>query len=319
MNWTGDELSVKANGGTEISKRCLWALLTEEERNSVNIIATRVRELDETRPNILWLHDLAGDQEVAHLRYEQSRDRFAAMVFVSFWQQQQFHDQLGVPFSRGLVIKNAIEPIPDHKKPNDGKVNLIYHTTPHRGLDLLVPIFDWVYRNVTKDIHLDVYSSFQAYGWPERDAQHENAFQACRDHPAIIYHGYQPNSVIREALQKAHIFAYPNIWQETSCIAMIEALSARCSVLAPRYGALPETGFDFPYWYSWTEDPQIHAMKHAQLLGELVRAHLNPHFYNVIEQQSLVQKEVIDASYAWKRRIGDWRKLVRSVVEASKQ
>lgn len=319
MNWSCDELSANANGGTELSKRALWNLLTEEERNSVNIIATRVRDVDENKPNILWIHDLAGDSEVQHLRYPQSRERFAATVFVSFWQQQQFKDKLDFPFGEGLVIKNAIEPIPDHVKPDDGIVNLIYHTTPHRGLELLVPIFDWVYRNVTKSIHLDVYSSFNAYGWPERDEQYEPVFQACRDHPAITYHGFQPNATIRQALQKAHIFAYPNIWQETSCIAMIEALSARCSVLVPRYGALPETGYDFPYYYSWTEDPQTHAMKHAKILGELVRAHLEPQFKPVIEQQSFIQKEVVDASYAWKRRIGDWRKLVRTVTETARR
>ena len=41
----------------------------------------------------------------------------------------------------------------------------------------------------------------------------------------MTYHGFKPNDVVRKALSEAHIFAYPSIWVETSCISAIEAMS----------------------------------------------------------------------------------------------
>jgi glycosyltransferase involved in cell wall biosynthesis len=40
------------------------------------------------------------------------------------------------------------------------------------------------------------------------------------------YIGYKPNEYIKENLHKYHIFAYPNIWEETFCISALEAMAA---------------------------------------------------------------------------------------------
>ena len=54
-----------------------------------------------------------------------------------------------IPWSRTAVIKNSITPIEvkninnkfsDRKE--DSVINIVYHTTPHRGLKLLVPVFE---------------------------------------------------------------------------------------------------------------------------------------------------------------------------------
>ena len=42
--------------------------------------------------------------------------------------------------SKSSVIRNAIENINIHEKPKD-KINLIYHTTPWRGLTHLLKVF----------------------------------------------------------------------------------------------------------------------------------------------------------------------------------
>jgi hypothetical protein len=106
---------------------------------------------------------------------------------------------LNIPYEKGLVLQNAIIPIEPHEKPK-GTVNLIYHTTPHRGLELLVPVVEFL-ADKGFDFHLDVYSSFNIYGWPSRDEPYLALFDRCKNHPKITYHGYQPNSVIREALK----------------------------------------------------------------------------------------------------------------------
>lgn len=312
---TVDELSKDAMGGTELMKYGLYDRLSPDIKDKAQIICSRVREVDEDRPSILWLHDLFNDPEAVHLKDPESRKRFDKLVFVSNWQWNQYNLAMGIPHSEAIVLRNAIVPIESHEKPNDGKIRLIYHTTPHRGLEILVPVVEHLCK-FFPEIHLDVYSSFKAYGWPQRDEPYEALFDKIREHPQMTYHGYQSNDKIREALKRADIFAYPSIWQETSCIAAIEAMSAACAVVCPNYAALPETTGNFAFSYQYHEDIQEHANIFANVLGRVID------LYKSAEDKTRArlqfQKMWTDNFYSWENRIGEWEGLIRGIV-ASKE
>ena len=82
----------------------------------------------------------------------------------------------GVPYSESIILRNAIDPIEVGEKPKD-TIRLIYHSTPHRGLELLVPVFEKLCET-HDDIELDVYSSFKIYGWEERSEEHTSELQS---------------------------------------------------------------------------------------------------------------------------------------------
>ena len=44
-----------------------------------------------------------------------------------------------------------------------------------------------------------------------------------------------------ELLKEMHIYAFPSIWVETSCISAIEAMGAGCEIVTTNLGALYET------------------------------------------------------------------------------
>ena len=298
----------KAQGGTELMNKALYERVDNDLLEEFFIIKSRVRKLDETKQNVLWLHDLWGDPEVQHLKQQDSRSRFAKLVFVSNWQQYGYNIALGVPYGNGIVIRNAIDPIEYKDKPTD-QIRLIYHTTPHRGLELLVPVMEYLAKEHGNTIHLDVYSSFNAYGWPQRDEPYLDLFEQIKSHPNMTYHGFQPNHVVREALQQAHIFAYPSIWQETSCIAMIEAMSAGCEVVCPNLGALPETAGSFATMYNWTEDSNHHANIFAQVLNQSIIRHRD----DGQQTKLMFQKNWIDNFYNWDVRAAEWTGLLRAL------
>lgn len=300
---------VGAKGGTEMVKEAILSRLDDNLLDEFNIIHSRVRELHTTKKNILVLHDLWQDPEAQHLKDPESRKRFAKLVFVSNWQFQTYNMGLGVPYHESAVLRNAIVPIEHHEKEKDGPINLIYHTTPHRGLELLLPIYEVLHKKWGDKIHLDVYSSFNIYGWPQRDEQYKEVFDKCREHPGIEYHGSVPNEEIREALKKAHIFAYPSIWQETSCIAAIEAMSAKCAVVCPNFAALPETVANFGLTYQYDEDPTQHANKHLQLLDAAIADYWNKRHMDKLN----FQKIYVDNFYSWDHRIVEWENLLRSL------
>ena len=209
-----------------------------------------------------------------HLENVKAEDlKFEKLVFVSHWQLQQFKNYLNIPYSKSIVLQNAIEPIPEHKKPDD-VINICYHTTPHRGLELLVPTFKSLheqhFKKIKKPVHLHVYSDFNIYGWPERNKPYIKLFDECRNHPNITYNHTLSNEKMKEELKKMHIFAYPSIWQETSCIALIEAMSAGLLCVHSAYAALPETSANWTLTYPMSEDHRLHCNMFAdQLLSAL--------------------------------------------------
>jgi glycosyltransferase involved in cell wall biosynthesis len=313
-----NELDKNAFGGTELMGAGLERHVNKELLSEFQIIRSRVRDIDESRKQILWLHDLPGDPESEHLRNPASRNRFKKIVMVSNWQMQMYNAYLGVPYSDCVVLKNAIEPFKPEEinKDSGGKIKLIYHPTPHRGLNILVPVFDALCKKWGDKIQLDVYSSFKIYGWEERDRQFESLIQACKDHPQINYHGSVPNDVLRKALGESHIFAYPSTWQETSCICAIEAMSASNLIVTPNLAALPETTGGFAMMYQYQEDLNAHANLFYQQLDQAIDAvdrALTSEFAWDLARALNAQKAYADAMYNWKTRAAEWTQLLESL------
>ena len=257
-NVVESEQSKNANGGTEMMRKRLIDNVDSELLSDVAIHFSRPRHVPaDVNKNILYCHDLAQDPENTILRNEKWK-QFDHFVFVSQWQRDQYNAMYGIPFSKCSIIQNAIETTYEPRKKSTEQIRFIYHTTPHRGLELLYPVFDALTK-VHDNIHLDVFSSFSIYGWEQRDEPYRETFMELTDHPHITYHGAQPNGTVLEALKQSHIFLYPCIWQETSCIAMIEAI--RCGVLCihPNLGALRKTSANATIQYNYNEDKSAHA------------------------------------------------------------
>ena len=304
----GTYAHIGARGGTEMMMEGLRKHVPKELLDGFNVICSRVTgQVDVSNKPILWLHDTWDDPESEHLKNEKSRSRFRKLVFVSNYQQATYNVGLGVPHAEGVVLQNAIEPILGTEKPQ-GTIRMIYHTTPHRGLELLVPVCEFL-ASEGFDFHLDVYSSFAIYGWSQRDEPYKDLFQRITRHPNMTYHGYQPNEVVREALKKAHIYAYPNIWPETSAISVIEAMSAGCLVVCPNYAALPETTANFAAMYPFTEDANAHANRHASVLAEVMSTYWDDGNQNKLR----FQKTYVDNFYSWRTRGRQWERFLESL------
>lgn len=237
-----NEISEKAQGGTEIAKRKLASILPEELLENFQIVCSRPRELEEDKIRVFWCHDLPEDPESAKFKDKNWRDKWHKFVFISNWQMQRYQLMHGLPHDmKSVVLESGIDPAPESclEKPKD-KIRLVYTSTPQRGLEILVPVFKHLAEK-DPDLHLDVFSSFKIYGWDDTDRQFEPLYDEIRNHPQMTYHGFVPNETLKEHLNQSHIFAYPCIWTETSCRAMLEAMSAGNVCVHPNSGALPET------------------------------------------------------------------------------
>tara|TARA_B110000977_G_C11073197_1_gene490259 strand:+ start:540 stop:1496 length:957 start_codon:yes stop_codon:yes gene_type:complete len=273
------ELSKNSQGGTEQMRKRLLDNVSAELLEGYAIHFSRPREIPSDVKNIMYCHDLAEDPENKVLQ-DSGWKTFDHFVFVSAWQRDQYITYFQIPYSMCSVIPNAIEKRYEAEEKNTETVRFIYHTTPHRGLELLVPAFDALSKEYP-NIHLDVYSSFAIYGWADRDDPYVPLFTEIHNHPKMTYHGSVPNEQVLAALDKAHVFLYPNIWKETSCIALIEAIRSGLVCIHPNYGALGETAANASIMYDYDEDPTRHASMAYGIGKSLLEAQKNdPMFLN---------------------------------------
>ena len=270
FSYNNIDMTKTSRGGSELMAERLEKRLDPKLLDHFQIHVSRVGNVDESKIQLLQLQDLPGDPASEHLK-NGGYNKFERLIFVSNWQMQNYIQYYGIPWYKCTVIHNSVEPITfEDPKPSD-KINIIYHTTPHRGLEILAPAFVEVAKRYP-DVHLDVYSSFSIYGWSDRDKPYEPLFDIIKNHPQATYHGARPNEEVRDALKKAHIFAYPNIWMETSCMALMEAMSAGCLCLHPNYGALYETAGNYTWMYQWQDNKQDHLNTFFSMLDGAVNA-----------------------------------------------
>lgn len=310
-----NELDARALGGTELMGLGLEKRLDAKFpgwSEKFQIIRSRVRELEPNKKHILWLHDLALDPEATRLRNPEFRKQFDALVFVSQWQQDQYHGFLGVPYAEGSIIRNAIDPITEPRVDANGQVRIIYHSTPHRGLQILIPVFEELYKEYKDRIHLEIFSSFKLYGWEERDLPYRELFERAGKHPGMTYRGTQPNSEVRQALLRSDIFAYPSIWQETSCICAIESMAAGCEIICPTFGALTETIGGHGIQYDFHEDMNVHAKRFYDTLRAEIewQLHASP---ELIKERAWAARHHALVHYDWNVVFNKWVALLVSL------
>lgn len=310
-----DYVAANAASGTELMMRGLDQRLPKDLNDKFSI--GRAIGLFKNNPtiNIYWTHNLPTQRiipEIEEQKTLRSPDRWniiKGVVFVSEWQKQQYINYYNFteedyPYLK--VIKNAIVPIETHSKPS-GKIKLIYTSVPERGLQVLYNVFDVLCKKYD-DIELDVYSSYKIYGIPKADLVHKQAIDACINHPKINYHGTVSNSEIREAFKQAHIFAYPSTFLETSCISLIEAMSAGCICVHPDVAALSETAGGHTNMYQTpTNRGEYHVFCERALEQAIEQVRSNT--YNTLNQV-----EFANTAYSWDNRIEEWNDYLSSML-----
>ena len=306
------DLTKNAMGGSELMglelvKRIPYNLLEDYQ-----IFISRVDgELDPNKIRILWLQDLSNDPASEHLANGGWR-KFHKIVFNSNWQMQAYINYFGIPWEHCCVLLNAItENIPptslENWKPGD-TIRLGYWSTPHRGLEILVPVFDALCKNFD-NIELNVFSSFNIYGWGERDVHYKELFERCEAHPKINYFGSVSNKEIHKQLANMHIFAYPSIWPETSCITLMEAMAAGLLCVHSNFACLYETAANWTHMYQYVEDPNNHAAIFYAALHEAIEKYNSVSTYETLTAQS----SYANLYYSWDKRAREWVILLRSL------
>jgi len=291
-------------GGSENQLRLLLKHLPDESFKDINLILNNTDNvlLEKNRINVLWMQHFVNQKEAQNLGSKDYVDKLDYIIFNSNWNFEKFFYQFKIPESKSLVIKNAVEKIKFQEKPKD-KISLIYHTTPWRGLVHLLKIFKSL---DLKNVELNVCSSTKIYGkkFDEKFLnKYKHIFNECKITKNINYYGFVHNNKIIDLLKKMHIYAFPSIWPETSCISAIESMAAGCEVVATNLGALYETCAPFGTLVNFDSNFDNLEKKYSEALLKSIK-----NFWSVENQKKLkLQYETINAMYSWNVRSNEWK------------
>jgi len=295
-------------GGTEILVENLIKHTGLDWTKYINLIPSTcdVNLLDPNRKNVIWQH-LSYDQGACQLtqdvNFVNMVDHF---VYVSEWQLTQYLDKFPIHDADNRIMRNAIDPINYIEKPKD-KIQLIYTSMPFRGLDVLLDSFELLKRD---DVELVIYSSNIIYGKGYSTGVGEaftKMFHRAKMMKNVIYKGYAMNQAVRKAVQQAHILAYPSTFEETSCLAAIEAGAAGCKIVTTDLGALRETCGDHAILVEYTDDRIELAHRYAEILNQTIDNYEH-NSYNLKDQSVWFNDR-----YSWHNRADECKGFFKEI------
>ena len=300
------KLNNECFGGSENQLRLLLEHLPDESFKNINLVLnnTDPKLIENNKINILWMQHFVNQEEARNLGSKKYIDQLDFIVFNSHWNFEKFVYQFKVPENKCVVIRNAIKKIEFEEKPKD-KINLIYHTTPWRGLDVLLKVF----KNLNiENVELNICSSTKIYGKKFDDAygkKYEKVFEECKKTKNVNYFGFITNEEIVKLLKKMHIYSYPSIWAETSCISAIEAMAAGCEIVTTNLGALYETCSPFGTFVGFDRNLKNLEKKYKDILENSIK-----NYWSAENQKKLkLQQEAINSLYSWNTRSNEWKEF----------
>ena len=295
----------KPKGGTELMYDELMKRLSNKEKEQFSIF-NYILDADFFKTTIYW-NQLSYDQSaVQFLQEPKYIKQINHFVFVSHWQSEMFRKIFNIFGYKTSVIKNACIGISPKTNTTPDKIKLCYTSTPWRGLKILLDA--WELLN-PENCELHIFSSCKIYGndFAENDTQYLDLYEKCNQLPNVVYRGSIPNDELRKELPTFDILAYPNTFEETSCISVIEALSAGLRVVTSNLGALPETTEGLARIYPYLMDEKKHAEKFAEVLLEEIEFIKSGLFIPT------KQIEIYKPRWSWDIRIKEWKKLLNEL------
>ena len=299
-------------GGSHLVYEQVFSRLNLGGLENLNLVLNTAdpRCLKDRCINVLWTQHNWNQAPMEYLRDPSLSKRFDAFVFVSHWQCDRFRNVYPLPMQKCHILPNAVKPLHPEPRNSSDKIRLVYASTPWRGLEVLLDAFELLQRD-RDDVELHIFSSTEIYGPAFHEAnakRYEPLFHRARQMPNTTFWGYQPNDVVRSVFEKAHVFAYPSIFEETSCISAIEAGSAGLDMVLTSYGALYETCAAWASYVPYQQDRKELALAYKSRLQEQI----SRYWTDGSQDRLNSQKQYFDYFYNMDARLAQWRDFLKS-------
>ncbi len=286
-------------------------------------ISRSIEELAQSKKQykILWAHDNCDQPQL--LRLPELVSQIDCIVCVSKWEKEEYIKYNRAPAEKIVIIPNGVADIFVPSSQPKSKT-AIYFSGPHKGITPLPKIWKQVIKN-HPDAKLKVFSSHNLYGEQYEEhfkiPEHLEVIEELKTLPGVEYSPCIDREELLPHIQDAAFFIHPNVWEETFCVAMGEAMACGCYPITSDIGALSEISFGRGKYIPMTGNVTAMGWEPSsrfinEFAQELSRCFeffdKEPEsFYQATNDLSRLTREVYD----WKKIASYWKELVEVVSE----
>jgi glycosyltransferase involved in cell wall biosynthesis len=153
------------------------------------------------------------------------------IVSPSNWCREQFIKYHHIPEDKIVTIPTGVSK--QFTYSSRKSKTFIYTSIPYKGLEVLAQIIPHIPEATFK-----IFSAMNLYDIEEDP--YTELYEYLKSLPNVIYSPAVDQAELIEHLQDAAFFIHPNIWEETFCVSLAEAMSCGCFPILTDIGALPE-------------------------------------------------------------------------------
>lgn len=252
--------------------------------------------------NIWWLHDLAIYNTMGLVQgHLPNIDR---ILTVSEWHKKQVSRVYDIPEEAIVATKNGVDysAFPDPAEAVREPRSLFYMARPERGLEHLVGPGGIM--ETLKDCHLYVcgYNNTQ----PNMEAYYRYLWQRCEELPNVTNLGHLGKSELYQAMSKAMLYVYPTVFEDTSCIAALEANAAGLPVIGSDWSAVPETMTGAGAILLPLKDGQVNKDEFCKTIRKVF---FQPTLYESLQKKALAKRQT------WEDSAKQWDQLFKDLLK----
>lgn len=185
----------------------------------------------------LWAHDTDFGPALT----EERAKKIDAVMALSEWHVQ--HLRKTYPFlGEVFIVGNGIDPSRFDGVEERVPTRFAYTSSPDRGLEQALAMWPDVRKAIPK-AELHVFYGWENYDKSRRPIEFKAHIARLADQPGIVWHGRTGQKELARELMKCGALFYPgpHPFEETFCIAALEAQAAGAIPVTRNNGALPET------------------------------------------------------------------------------
>lgn len=268
---------------------------------------------------VFWCHDAhLGDA----LTPAQGRE-MTAVVAVSDWHRRLLAEQYPFLATKLRTVRNGVslrrattgEPaFPDATASFAERApRALYSSNPGYGLRVLLALWPEIRRRVP-EAELHLYSDWEVYDRFVEENHRLRAGKVMLLHllgeaeaaGGVVSHGRVGQPELHRAMQRARVWSYTAIVDETGCIGAMEARAAGLAIVASERGALPETvGRGRGIFVPLDDEERLRADFVSAIAGLLS----DEAAWTALHEKALEDVDALD----WSTRASDWEHVLELV------